>query len=358
MEDIKLVIQSLQYKEEEEQAGEKNISLENTYAYVYDCYDKQDKIFKVFFELTYACNLKCEHCYLSTDINSSKTKITLKKAKEVIDQLRELGVVDITFTGGELFSHPDALEIIEYACRYNFIISILTNGTLLNRNMIKKLCELPISNIRISMYGMEEFHDNFVGVKGAFKKSLDTLKMLNEYRKGICTANSVITKDSVEDLLKLNKILKDIGIEHRLTPMIYPTVHGDLAPTKLRISEEEITQLLKEGIVDYTGSSCNSGISRLRISPNGDINPCELFREVSFGNIFEHSISEIIHSEKRCRWIHHIREQLKKSECASCDKKQYCPRCLGVAYLENGNFVQKADGLCVLAEAKARSLEV
>lgn len=137
MEDIKLVIQSLQYKEEEEQAGEKNISLENTYAYVYDCYDKQDKIFKVFFELTYACNLKCEHCYLSTDINSSKTKITLKRAKEVIDQLRELGVVDITFTGGELFNHPDALEIIEYACRYNFIISILTNGTLLNRNMIK-----------------------------------------------------------------------------------------------------------------------------------------------------------------------------------------------------------------------------
>lgn len=93
LEDIKLVIQSLQYKEEGEQAGEKNISLENTYAYVYDCYDKQDKIFKVFFELTYACNLKCEHCYLSTDINSSKTKITLKKAKEVIDQLRELGVV-------------------------------------------------------------------------------------------------------------------------------------------------------------------------------------------------------------------------------------------------------------------------
>ena len=63
--------------------------------------------------------------------------------------------------------------------------------------------------------------------------------------------------------------------------MIFPTTYGDLSPTELRISEEEIVNLFEEGVFEYSGSSCNSGISRLRINPYGEVNPCELFRDVS-----------------------------------------------------------------------------
>lgn len=307
--------------------------------------------------MTYACNLKCKHCYLGNDINNVQTYFTFERARKVIDQLDQIGVIEINFTGGELFANKDALRIIEYACSKNFIINILTNGTLVTEEIINKLTELPISGVRISMYGMKEFHDNFVGVKGAFDKSLQTLIRLNEKKKNFCAASSVVTKESIDSLLQLRHLLEKSGIRHRLTPMIFPTTYGDLSPTELRISEEEIVNLFEEGVFEYSGSSCNSGISRLRINPYGEVNPCELFRDVSFGNIFEKSMEEILQSDTRKVWISNVQQQMKLSECRNCSIRKYCPRCLGVSYLETGDLKKKTEGLCVMARAKARSMK-
>ena len=194
-EDVELVINAL--KEEEMGNGSGNMKIENedTYSYVYNRFNKE-KVFKVFIELTYACNLKCKHCYLGNDINNVQTYFTFERARKVIDQLDQIGVIEINFTGGELFANKDALRIIEYACSKNFIINILTNGTLVTEEIINKLTELPISGVRILMYGMKEFHDNFVGVKGAFDKSLQTLIRLNE-RKRISVQPVVLLQKKV-----------------------------------------------------------------------------------------------------------------------------------------------------------------
>ena len=207
------------------------------------------------------------------------------------------------------------------------------------------------------MYGTKEFHDRFVGIEGAFDKSLHALQKLNEKKKNFCMASSVVTNECVDSLLELHQMLENMGIRHRLTPLIYPTTQGDLSPTKLRISEEKIVELLHQKIFTYSGSECNSGISRLRISPLGEVNPCELFRNVSFGNLFEHSLKEILSSEERHNWIKFVREESKVGECQTCENRKYCPRCLGVLYLENGNIREKADGLCRLANAKVWSMK-
>lgn len=51
------------------------------------------------------------------------------------------------------------------------------------RKIADKLTQLPISEIRISMYGTKEFHDRFVGIEGAFDKSLHALQKLNEKKE-------------------------------------------------------------------------------------------------------------------------------------------------------------------------------
>ena len=78
---------------------------------------------------------------------------------------------------------------------------------------------------------------------------------------------------------------------------------------------------------------------------------------MSFGNLFEHSLKEILSSEERQNWIKFVREESKVGECQKCENRKYCPRCLGVLYLENGNIRAKADGLCRLANAKVWSMK-
>lgn len=353
-EDVNLVIHSLEYQTQQEDHN----NTTNTYGKVYSYYYSNKKIFKASFEVTYGCNLKCAHCYLGDDVNSAKTKITLTKAKEVMDQLKDEGVIDLTFTGGEFFSHPNAIEMVEYAAKKHFLINILTNGTLITEEIAKKLATLPISTIRISLYGLENYHDNFVKLKGAFSRSLNALILLNKYRPGLGIGVSTATKSNYDDLLTLNKILKKKNIEHKISTIIWPTTKGDLSPTKFRVSEEQLINLLKLGLINISETQCASGISRVRITPFGEVNPCELFRNTSFGNIFDNTIAEIFNSNSRKKWISMIETYLEKRECKSCSKRQNCPNCIGISFLENDKPTDKTKSLCMFANAKIKYLEM
>ena len=182
---------------------------------------------------------------------------------------------------------------------------------------------------------------------------------LNQSREGFGIAASVITNQNIQDLKILNQNLKNMGIPHRMTPIIYPTIKGDLGPTKLRISKEEVKELIQEGYIDIHDSLCAAGMSRLRISPNGVVTPCELFREFPFGNILEENFVDIINSNERKDWIRNIKSYVDNGECSQCPKSPYCHKCIGVSYLENGDFShQCTPGLCQLADAKIETLDL
>lgn len=148
--------------------------------------------------------LEFDEKYAVSSKFSEKGFVLLEKGAKLIfdklikvDDLYNLGVIEITFTGGECFKNSKAIEIIEYACRYNFIITILTNGTYITKNIAHRLAKLPISEVRISIYGLEEFHDNFTGVKRSFNKSVQALELLNNERSGFAQGTGVITKNNL-----------------------------------------------------------------------------------------------------------------------------------------------------------------
>lgn len=102
---------------------------------------------------------------------------------------------------------------------------------------------------------------------------------------------------------------------------------------------------------------CAAGRARLRIDPNGNINPCELFRDICFGNILEQRLDEILDSSTRKTWIRKLNQELERSECNKCNKNALCPQCIGVGYLENGNFHDKPTAICHIVNAKICSEE-
>ena len=78
-----------------------------------ECWRKKRPPYVGGMELTPFCNLKCVHCYLQ-DCHK-KDLMTTEEVKSIIDQLYDEGVLILYFTGGEIFTRPDFMDIYVYA---------------------------------------------------------------------------------------------------------------------------------------------------------------------------------------------------------------------------------------------------
>ena len=87
-------------------------------------------------ELTTLCNFKCKHCFLEKHTNPG---LSTQEIIKIIDELRNFGVYELQFTGGEIFTRKDIMEIIRYARKLKFKVSLLTNVSLISEEIIYEL---------------------------------------------------------------------------------------------------------------------------------------------------------------------------------------------------------------------------
>lgn len=92
-----------------------------------------------FVEITNLCNLTCEHCYAWSG-PKRRAEIKTQEILDLLDTFDEMGVLQVFLTGGEVFAHRDALQIIQHARGKSFSTQIFTNGTLITQ---KKLAAIP-----------------------------------------------------------------------------------------------------------------------------------------------------------------------------------------------------------------------
>ena len=82
----------------------------------------------VTFELTYGCNLRCVHCYNPTH-RALPHELTTSEICALLNQIADLGVLTVTFTGGEPSVRPDIGDILRHARRQGLMIHLMTNAT-------------------------------------------------------------------------------------------------------------------------------------------------------------------------------------------------------------------------------------
>ena len=144
----------------------------------------QDKTINVFngkvliWNITNACNLFCKHCYSSANIHRDN-EVSVEKIEEQIPFLKKAGVKVVIISGGEPLIREDIFEIAEIFNRNGFITTLSTNGLLIDEKNIDKIKE-SFSYVGISIDGDEETHDRFRGMKGAFKKSLNSIRLVRD----------------------------------------------------------------------------------------------------------------------------------------------------------------------------------
>lgn len=130
----------------------------------------------VVWNCTRTCNLKCIHCYSSSESKKYKGELTTKEALQFIDDLAEFKVPVLLFSGGEPLLRRDLIKLTSYARSKGIRPTISSNGTLLGVESAAYLKNLGIGYIGISLDGVGENNDRFRGRKGAYQAALEGIK--------------------------------------------------------------------------------------------------------------------------------------------------------------------------------------
>lgn len=309
-------------------------------------------LLNVVVELTYNCNLKCKHCY----IGDTKSKLLDTDFYfKLLDDLYDLGVLNIVFTGGEVFTRKDSVEIIRYAVQKNFIVDIFTNGTLIDMKIFEELCAININSIQCSLYSINEsVHDNFVGQKGAFRKTVEIIKRFNEH--DVLTAIKTCIFDfNVNEYKELEKLAEELGATFQHTIILLPRKNGDTTPMNYGLSEKNFRKYLADygqSLYRERGddqSICSAGFTSASINPVGKVFLCNSF-DWEIGDLLQQDIKTIwYNSEKLKEWCGATMSML--IECENCMYINYCDFCPGIAYKLTGSPYKKYFSACKQANS-------
>ncbi len=352
--------------------------------------------FLVVWDITYACNLRCKHCYANAG-EPLTDELSTEEAKRVIDILDRAGVVTIAWSGGEPLVRPDIYELSRYASDKGIYVAMATNGTLIDEKTAERLWESGVRFLQISLDGASpKTHDEFRGVPGAWERTIRGIK--NAVRRGFfVNIATTATKLNYKEIPKIIKLVGELGAQWFMVYNFVPTGRGvfidqfDLSPDEREELLKMLWMNLKDGkspkvlttapqlsrvslqmeakeescklifpthfynaelgsklssLADFIGG-CGAGRFYFGIWPNGNIRPCVFF-PLKIGNILE--IGEDFEEWWRNDPVlNDLRNKDKLQEpCGSCHFRYVCGGCRARAYGYFGDYMAPDPG-CILA---------
>ena len=255
----------------------------------------------VHLELTYACNWRCVFCY--NPRHYDRARLSGDEWIAVLDELRALGTLTITLTGGEPLAHPESLRIAEEARKRAFALRIFTNASLIDDAAADRIAALPPLAVEVSIHGATaEVHDAATMKPGSFQAALAGVERLVARRVAVVIKTPVtnLNEHQIEDIIAL--------AEHRelplqLDPHITPRDDGSLDPLRYASSVAAVRRVLVLGresvpFMERSPGGTNCGIGRITmaIDPEGNVFPCMQWRQRALGNVRDTPLRELWHT--------------------------------------------------------------
>ncbi len=320
----------------------------------------------VHFDVTYRCNERCVHCYLD---HSDHGEMTTGEIKRVLAELAEAGTLFLTFSGGEIFLRPDFFDLLAYARKLRFDVTLKTNALLITAERAVQLKQLGVRRIQISLYSADAaIHDAITKVSGSFDRTLEALRFC--HAQGLMVKISCpLMKQNIDAWRDVQALADSLGITYIMDPTITPMMDGNRNILSMRLTPSELLPVMKDPVFNppptepakaegavmaraYDNIPCSAGHNSLYISPYGDVYPC-VQMPLPTGNLREQSFTDIWYGSERMLRVRNVRES-DLAICTDCSIRHHCQRCPGLAFMEDGNLDGPSDRACELAEAAAR----
>lgn len=278
-------------------------------------------------EITLKCNLACSHCG-SRAGDARDAELSTAEALDMVRQLDEAGIREITLIGGEAYLRKDWLDIAAEITRRGMVCTVTTGGLGISAHLAKRMREAGIASVSVSIDGLEATHDALRGVPGSWQAAFRALGHLRD--AGIQIAvNTQINRRSMPELRELFERLVPTGAHGWQVQLTVPMGNAADQPDLLLQPYEllELFPLLDElatrgraagfrmaagNNIGYFGpyetnlrgngnpnvhwSGCQAGVSVLGIEADGSVKGCPSLPTGPYtgANIRDMSLDQIV----------------------------------------------------------------
>ncbi len=346
------------------------------------------------FELSPVCNFACKMCYVRKTAKevreSSRPILTLNDWRRIAREAKEAGMLFLLLTGGEPFLWPDFWTLYEELIEMGFLVSINTNGSLIDEEAIERFKKLPPKRINITLYGASDAtYERLCGAKGVFDRVDRAIRGLKE--AGICVKlNCSLTPDNEQDLEQMIAYADRNDLVIDVTSYMFPPIRRDasmvgvntsrftpeqtaryrLLVYKLQSTPEQYRKLLEDirsGYIDPPGLDegcvdpldgrirCRAGKASFWITWDGWMTPCGLMPDPKI---------DLMKTDFFTGWqqlTRYCSDVQLSGVCGKCSNVKVCHPCAAMAVAETGHTSGIPRYLCLVTremrEIAARELE-
>lgn len=285
-------------------------------------------------EITLKCNLACQHC--GSRAGHTRThELTTAEALNLVQQLADVGIQEVTLIGGEAFLRPDWLEIAQAITKAGMICGMTTGGFGISLETAQKMKEAGIQVVSVSVDGLEATHDYLRGKQGSWQWAFKTMNHLKQ--AGIpFGCNTQINRLSAPEFPLIYEKIRDAGVfawQIQLTvPMgnaadnhqilLQPYELLDIYPMIARVAQQAkqegvdiqpgnnigyygpYERLLRGGDAWTFWQGCSAGLAALGIEADGAIKGCPSLPTAAYagGNIRDRSLRDIVEHAEELRF--------------------------------------------------------
>lgn len=333
-------------------------------------------------ELLPLCNMNCDMCYVRLSREEMEAKGRLRTADEWLEigrQMKDAGVLFLLLTGGEPFLYPDFRRLYLELRKMGMIITINTNGTLINEDLAEFFGKYKPRRVNITLYGTdEEIYDKLCHYPGGYEKTLRGIRLLREQGVDVKVGGS-LARANRDDLDKLLDIGEELDIPVRVDTYMIPATRERDLPYNMqsRLNPEEAArarilalkrEMGPEVFPQYVCQSveradhpepaeakpghmsCMAGQCSFTINWQGEMRPCVILTEPAI-SVFEVGF--------KAAWKYIVEETHKillNEKCSTCHMRHLCRTCAASALLETGSYDGVPDYMCRYAGESLRIL--
>lgn len=328
------------------------------------------------FELTPCCNLSCRMCYIRKPRREVEAEGGLMPAVrwiEIAEKAKDMGMLYLLLTGGEPLTHPEFREIYTACRNMGLVVSINTNGTLMDDDMLDFLAANPPAKVNMSLYGASRAtYDGLCGIPEAYDRAIYAIKGMKA--RGLTVKlNYSVTRYNCGDMDEIISLARDNGANIQIATYMFPPLRRDgsqvgrndrLSPEedavahvrseRLRMSGEEFCTMAQARLSRAEGAledaecmdapnehiRCRAGSTAFWINWNGEMTPCGMW-PVSAANVKEDGFENAWRKTREFTV-----GVMMPAKCTACPDRPVCMVCAASCRCETGSFTKVPEYLC------------
>jgi radical SAM protein with 4Fe4S-binding SPASM domain len=308
-------------------------------------------------EVTLRCDLTCRHCS-SRAGRARSDELTTAEALDIVAQLADLGVLEVTLIGGEVYLRDDWLDIIAAIRRRNMECTIVTGGRGFTRDRARAARDAGIMSVSVSVDGLAATHDALRGLRGSHAAAVNAMACLRAEDVQV-SANTQVGRRNRRELSGVFEAVADAGahswqiqitvaagrVADDPSILLEPYHMLEVMPAVARVKAYADTRdvriwpannlgyygpfeaLLRGNLPGGHRGSCGAGRFSVGIESNGSIKACPSLPSEPYvgGNVRDNRLRDIWERAEPLRFTRNDRRPELWGHCATC---YYADDCL------------------------------